>query len=199
MRRRLGILTVMTVLLLLAPLVLAFWLSRIDRHYDEILGLYECDFARRCVADFNKDGALGHVAVTEGPQGESQKQSLAVVDGGHEILRLPYVYLDNTVRTHVGIRNSPDRVSLVVYQPGGREFAATEAVFAWSGEKMLQVPPSSADQELLTAMAAREESGTFNQWALFRLLKTPMMVLYYLLLLSLIAFRYRRLIFRQQS
>jgi hypothetical protein len=195
MRWKMKLATVVTAVLLISPVVVASWLSRKDHGYDETIGVYECDFPRTCIGDFNKDRIPEQVVVVDDSGSISQKQSLLVIEGRRELLRLPYVYLDNTLRTHVGIRVNSDRTTLVIYHPGSRG-TTTQSVYSWSAGKMVQVPPSSTDQELLAAMAARDESGNFNQWVLFRILKIPGLVLYYLLFLSVIAFKNRRFLLR---
>jgi hypothetical protein len=39
-------------------------------------------------------------------------------------------------------------------------------VFAWDGIQMVQVEPSTMDQEILAALSARDDAGSWNDWAL---------------------------------
>jgi len=38
---------------------------------------------------------------------------------------------------------------------------------------MVQVEPSTADQEILAALSARDDAASWNDWALYRSLKLP--------------------------
>jgi hypothetical protein len=46
-----------------------------------------------------------------------------------------------------------------------------------------EVAPAEIDKEILSAMAARDDAGTFNKWVVYYLLAWPVRVVYLLLLL----------------
>ena len=53
----------------------------------------------------------------------------------------------------------------------------------WNGNEMIQTSPSGFDQELFTAMAARDLNGTLPSWLLYRVLRVPTLIVYYLALI----------------
>lgn len=47
---------------------------------------------------------------------------------------------------------------------------------------MTQVQPSTEDRQILAALSARDDAGSWNQRILFRSFNTPILVTYYMLL-----------------
>ena len=80
------------------PLVLNFWISRKDKYYDYLVQRYECE-PRICEADFNGDGRPERMERMK-KSSTSQFESLVLTDGKHELLKVPYDYIDGSLRTH---------------------------------------------------------------------------------------------------
>jgi hypothetical protein len=118
-----------------------------------------------------------------------------VNDSHRELIRLPFSYADSTLRTHVAIRNETGGARLLIFDHT-TEGKPIRQVFAWDGKQMVQVQPSAADQEILVALGAHDDAGSWNDWALYRSLRIPVLVGYYVLLAGilglLIILRHRR-------
>ena len=172
-------------LLAMAPLFVYRWVSAKYNKYDELVRRYECSENRACSADFDGDGVAGQVII------EWRKDSfvagdqwLIASDGGKELLRLPFWYVDNTLRTHVAVRNEDGKSRLLVFWGAMREPRNGTSVYAWSGERIVETGPTAADQEVLSAMEARDDSGGFAEWVAFRLIRDAAVIVYYLLLVG---------------
>ena len=80
----------------------------------------------------------------------------------------------------MAVRNEVGHARLIVYDgstaPGKK--TVVNAVYAWDGRKLSEAAAAPADQEILSAMAARDDSGTFNQWVLYYLAKWPVRLVY---------------------
>lgn len=178
MSKKITLVTILTSSLFAVPALLTFWLSSVDKRYDDVLDTYECP-RDVCAADFDGDGISERVIVIrESPS--SVEGSLSVTrNNGQEILRLPYRHIDNTLRTHIGIRGGSRKTHLIIYDQIRGDSRTFNTAFEWDGEKMAEVPPSEGDQEVLHAMAARDDAGAFNKWVLFRISKTPVLLCYY--------------------
>lgn len=161
------------------PLVLHLSLARRDRNYDQLLQKYECS-AGACGADFNRDGRPERVERVR-QSSTSSDQTIVVTDGAQEYLRTPYEYIDGTLRTHIAIRQEGDFPTLILFDgTGGGE--PIRKVFKWNGTKLGETTPSSEDMQILTAMAARDDAGTWVNWGLYRALFVPVLLGYYALL-----------------
>jgi len=171
-------------LLALLPFPLVYWLSAQDRHYDELLtgirDAQEC-VSEPCKVDFDGDAIPGLLYIDRASPAEYYDSWLVAVDKGHEILRLPYRRLDNTLRTHVGIRTDNGRIHLLVYDHMNRPGPSISTVFAWNGSGLVEINASRDEQELLKAMSARDDAGTFTYWAAYRTLRLPALTLYYVI------------------
>lgn len=190
MQKNQSLLTIVFVLLLTVPMLITYWLSAKDRSYDEILRLYECQ-DNICNADFDGDGMLGQLIVEEAPP-SSYDSWLVVIDSGRELLRLPHRRVDNTLRTHVAVRYETGNARLIVYDHIRGQNPPLNAVFAWNGRDMAQIFPSESDDEILTAMAARDDTGSQSYWAFYRAFWTLALICYYIPLIILIAWQYPR-------
>lgn len=171
-------------LLALLPLPILFWLSAKDRHYDEILreirDAQECSI-QPCKIDFDGDASPGLLLMDRASPAEYYDSWLVAIENGREILRLPHRRLDNTSRTHVGIRSEAGRTRLIVYDHMNVPGPPINSVFAWNGEGLSEIHPSVDDQEVLNAMHARDDAGAFTMWAAYRTLRIPTLTLYYVL------------------
>lgn len=167
-----------------APLVLHLWLSRKDKHYDELIKRYECE-PGVCEADFNRDGRVERLERVK-RSSTSTDELLVVTDGKQELLNLPYDYIDGTLRTHVAIRTENGNPTLIVFDgtKGGEPY---RAAFGWSGTKIVEIVPSAEDLKILSAMAARDNAGHWTNWGLYRAFSLPLLLAYYSLLVLTVA------------
>ncbi len=175
---------VMLLLLALLPFPIIYWLSAKDRHYDDVLrGMQDAQECtdQPCKLDFDGDAIAGLLEIDRASPPEYYDSWLVATEHGHEILRLPYRRLDNTLRTHVGIRSEGKRTRLIVYDHMNLPGPPISAVFAWNGERLVQINPSNEDQEVLKAMGARDDAGGFTIWAAYRTLRVPALTVYYIL------------------
>ena len=173
---------VILLLLALLPFPIIYWLSATDRHYDDVLtrirDAEECTY-QPCKLDFDGDGIAGLLKIDRTSPAEYYDSWLVATENGQEILRLPHRRRDNTLRTHVGIMSEGNRTRLVVYDHMSLPGPLLSAVFAWNGERLVQINPSVEDQEVLKAMGARDDAGEFTIWAAYRTLRVPALTVYY--------------------
>ena len=52
---------------------------------------------------------------------------------------------------------------------------------------MIEAQPSSADQEILAALSARDDAGSWNYWVLYRSFRMPILIVYYVILVIIVA------------
>jgi hypothetical protein len=171
-------------LLAIAPVFVYRWVSAKDWKDDELVRRYECSEGR-CSADFDGDGIAGEVLI------EWRKDSsipgdhwLIASDGGKELLRLPFWYADNTLRSHAAVRNEHGKSRLLIFWGAMREPKNGTSVYAWSNQRMVESIPMAADQEILSAIAARDDSGGFSNLVAFRLIRKGALIGYYFLFVA---------------
>lgn len=155
---------------IVAPLLVDTWISERDRYYQQLRDAYEC-IASNCQGDFDGDGSEGSIVVQEETP-KSFLYQMILIDGGRELIRLPYQYSDDTLRTHTAIRTESGKARFLVFD------AITHApplrtALVWDGREMSQANPSEIDNDILAAMAAHEDSGTFRNWVLYKVLRLP--------------------------
>jgi hypothetical protein len=163
-----------------APLLVSKWLSIVDQRFDAVVNAYECD-REVCAIDFNGDGIEGVVQLVG--ENSSNSRSLVVIDGGQELLRLPYTYIDGTLRTHVALCEEVNGSRLIIFDGTRGKHEIVKAVYAWDGTRVIEVPPSDLDRQVLQAMEARDHAGTWTYWGFYRTFSTPALLVYYALLL----------------
>jgi hypothetical protein len=183
-------------LLVLLPLPVAYWLYAKDRRYDVVLegplDAQECIHSA-CQIDFDGDGLPGSLIIDQGSPAEYYDSWLVVKESNREVLRLPHRRIDNTLRTHAAVRVERGKAHLIVYDHIKPPGPPINAVFAWNGERMVQIPPSKEEEEILEAMDARDDAGNFNRWVIYRTAVTPLLILYYVSIATFIVWRlYRR-------
>jgi hypothetical protein len=176
------------ILLVCLPLQFDKWLvAKID-HNNEVDLTYECSYEDvTCEADFNNDGTIDHLVwdrtTSPAPDFDSW---LVITDGSVELFRLPCRYIDNDLRTHVAIRNSPAEGARFLVFDGVRQSSIPtpiiKTVFAWNGQRMVGVTPTALDQEILTAMESQDFAGTLDRWSLYLFFRWPILMAYGLLL-----------------
>ena len=182
--------------LLIAPVYIYFRLSAMHQRYADIVTKYEC-LHEECAADFNGDGTAEKLVIerkSPSPAGlySANQAWLVVNDANRELLRIPYSYVDNTLRTHAAIRPTATGSRLLIFDhdTGGQPL---RQVFAWNDRQMTQVPPSTEDEKIFAALSARDDAGSWNQWVLFTSLGKPTLVAYYVLLCMVSFVMFRRL------
>lgn len=162
------------------------WLGLRNSRYNWLIEEYECGYLPEhpCKGDFDGDGRLTHIEV--------KRRHDALVElpphfaGNKDEGVLNVFSLDNTLRTHVGVRNESGRARLIVYDGTGwpAQKRTVRDVYAWQGDKWFEMTPTEAEMEILSAMAARDDTGTFHQWVIFYLLAWPTRVVYVSLFLA---------------
>ena len=182
--------------LIIAPLLIDRWVA--ERHRlqymrdDELQARFDCEPVQRCVADFNGDGipARFDVVLTAAVSGH-----FIVSDAGREVLRLPYDHTDGTLRTHLATRDESGKSRLLVYD-GASHRPPLRAAFAWNGEKLVQASPEAIDREIISAMAAHDDTGGWNDRVIFNeVFRAAKLAAYYIVLtifMSVILYRKRR-------
>jgi hypothetical protein len=180
--------TLVTWLLILValPWPINYWRTQVeerkDRRDEELFRRHECGYDSACAADFDRDGVGARFEVVK-PEAY-RPYSLVVSDGGREVLRLPYHNLDNTLRTHLAVHEEGGAARLLVYD-GVERNPPVRAVFAWGGGRLVEVAPGALELEILDALAAYDDTGTFNERVFRSLIGAVRLVVYYLLLLVL--------------
>jgi hypothetical protein len=163
--------------LILVPPFIDYWYSgaqtRRDRRDDELVRQYECEPLDKCVADFNGDAVADRIIV--------ERRDFVVTDGSTEMLRLPYDHTDNTLRTHLAITEASGRSRLLIYD-GASHWPNLRAVFAWNGANLGETHPSDLEREVLSAMAAHDDTGGWNERAVRRFLRGARLFVYYFVL-----------------
>lgn len=184
MRNRLPLtIIVVGALLIGVPLWVDRWLSKKDAHYDEVVSKYECE-GDVCEADFNGDGTPGRLERLKASL-TTQERWLVAVDNGQELIRLPYKYIDGSLRTHAALRNESGKARLLIFD-GTKGGAPVQAVFEWDGQRMTQVTPSDDDRQILSAIAARDDAGMWMDWGNYRAFSLPFLLSYYSLLIGIV-------------
>jgi len=182
---RLSNLILALLLLAIAPLFVYRWISAKDWKDDELVRRYECLEGRSCSADFDGDGFAGKVLIEwRKDSSVAGDQWLMASDGGKELLRLPFWYADNTLRSHAAIRNEDGKSRLLIFWGAMREPKNGTSVYAWSDQRMVESIPMAADREVLSAMAARDDSGGFPNLVAFRLIRQGALIGYYILFVA---------------
>jgi len=174
-------------LLVAVPVLLDQWYSakqaRQDSRDDELEKQFECEPPEKCLADFDGDGTSDKVSVQPN-SAERFDLGLVVSVNGGEVLRLPYDHTDNTLRTHTAVRREDGTYRLLVYDKASRK--ETVAAFGWDGSKMLEVVPTALDREILTAMGAHDDTGGWNERAVFRPFRRMLRLGIYFFLLAIV-------------
>ena len=163
-----------------------FWLGMRNSRYSQLIEEFECGYLPEdpCKGDFDGDGRLTQI--------ELKRHHDALVElpphfagNKHEGV-LNIFSLDNTLRTHVGVRSESGRAHLIIYDGSGwpSQMRTVRDVYAWHGDKWFEMTPTETDMEILSAMAARDDTGTFHQWVIYYLLVWPTRVVYVSLFLA---------------
>ncbi|HEX6625682.1 MAG TPA: hypothetical protein VF064_18340 [Pyrinomonadaceae bacterium] len=173
-------------ILVALPWPIDYWRTRVaerkDRRDEELFRRHECGYDSPCAADFDRDGVGARFDILQPEAYRPYK--LIVSDGGREVLRLPYHNIDYTLRTHLAVHEQGGAARLLVYD-GTERRPPVRAVYAWSGGRLVEATPDAFDIEILDALAAYDDTGTFNERVFRSLISAVRFVAYYLLLLAL--------------
>jgi hypothetical protein len=169
----------LSLLILVPALVVLCFGYRIHR-YHALLEKYECN-RDVCGADFNGDGVPGTLSIDRASPAPDFDSWLVVRDSGKELLREPRRSIDNSLKTHAAIISESRPVRLIIYDHIFDHKPPRSSVFTYDGKIMVQQPLSENDNEVLAAMGAVDETGTYERWVLFQLLAVPGLVCYYAL------------------
>ena len=168
------------------PLLIDRWIVHRDNlkyaREDELVARFECEPPTKCIVDFNSDAVPAQFEVV---LGGAVSGSLLVFDSGREILRLPYDHNDGTLRTHTAIRNESDQPRLLIYD-GASQQPPHSGAYTWNGDKLVLVSPTPIDREIISAMAGHDDSGGWNERALFRPIKRMTLLVGYYFVLALV-------------
>jgi hypothetical protein len=172
------------------------WLGLRNSRYSQLIEEYECGYLpeRACKGDFDGDGRLTNIEVKH--RHDAPVEVPPPFLGSEPEVVLNVFSQDNTSRTHVGVRNESGRARLIVYDatrwPQQRTLVNT--VYAWNGKSMSEIAPARTDEEILSAMAARDDAGTFPEWVIYRVLAWPGRLVYASLFVgaALVYRKYRR-------
>lgn len=181
-RRRITIIATLLIAPVLIVPIINWKVNQKNRRDDELFAIYDQD-SRTYESDFNGDGTPGRIDFRNAGSATS---SFVVVDGGRELLTLPYDHTDGTLRTHLALTRIGNKSRLVVYD--GTTNPATRSAFVWNGEKMVQSPPSTLESEILTAMAAHDDTGGWGRRVFFDLTKSAAVAAYYFLVVLAVLF-----------
>jgi hypothetical protein len=173
--------------LILAPVLAVYFFEHRIKHYEALLEKYECD-RRVCEADFDGDGRPGTLSIDRTAPAPKFDSWFVIVDSGKELLREPRRSIDNSLKTHAAVIAEAGVARVIIYDHIFDHGTPRSLVFAYDGKSMVKVSPSEEEREVLAAIEANDETGTFEKWVLFRLLVIPGLVFYYLVL-GFVAFR----------
>ena len=81
------------------------------------------------------------------------------------------------------MRTEAHPARLLIYDGASRfdQKLIVNLVYAWNGEELVVSTPDAADRQILAAMAARDDTGTLNQWVIYWLFRWPVRIAYGLL------------------
>lgn len=177
------------ILLVCLPLPFDRWLiAKID-HNNEVDLKYECFYEDvTCEADFNNNGTIDRLVWDRTTRPAPDFDSwLVITDGSMELFRSPCRYIDNDLRTHVAIQNSPaEGARLLIFDGVQQRNIPTPIIktaYAWNGQRTVGVAPIALDHEILTALESRDGAGTLDRWSLYLFFRWPVLITYGLLLI----------------
>ena len=177
----------------LSLLLLDLWLGLRNHRYSWLIKEYECGYLpeQPCRADFDGDGRLTHIDVKS--RHDAPVEVPPRFSGSEAEVVLNVFSQDNTSRTHVGVRNESGGARLIIYDATGWPAGETlvNSVYAWNGKSLSEIAPASTDKEILSAMAARDDAGTFPNWVIYYVLAWPGRLVYASLFLAAV-FVYRK-------
>jgi hypothetical protein len=139
-------------LLLALPWLLGWSFFAQEATYAGLRKRYECLPSAPCAGDFDGDGLNGYIKIDQTSQDD---RWLVVFDSNRELLRIPYTSVDDSLRTHMALRDDALPARLLIFDRSLQAYAMDGAVLA-------PVPPDAVDREILAALAAQDERGGFD-------------------------------------
>ena len=170
-----------TTIFVIFPLLIDQWFAAKERRYESLRAKYEC-YPPPCSFDLTGDNVPEKLVVHQPDPTKRFEWVLLLKDGDKELLRLPYDHTDGTFRTHMAVRSGPQGTHFLIYDVASRN-GQGRAVYGWNGNQVVALSPDPLDEEILTAMAALDETGTFHWWVLFHMVRTAF---YALLILGIL-------------
>ena len=152
----------------------------------QLIEEFECGYPseRVCRADFDGDGQFTEIRVRF--RYDTPVELPPHFRGTEARVVLNAFLMDNSLRTHIAIGRDSNRDRLIVYEgmPWPDWKRPLNAVYEYNGTVLVETTPTAADEEILTAMATRDEMGNFRQWAIYLVLAWPLRVFYIALFLG---------------
>ena len=159
-----------------------------NSRYSQLIEDYECGYygEKPCEPDLNGDGQKGRIEIKY--RGDAPaKLPPELTDEKQELLQLNAFSLDNTLRTHVAVRSEAGKARVLIWegvQTQRQPRTPVAVVYAFENARLTEVQASASEKAIFAAMAARDDSGTWFRWAIFRLLVWPVRVVYVLLFIA---------------
>jgi len=154
-----------------------------DYQNSQLIEEYECGYPseRVCRADFDGDGQFTEIRVRY--RYDTPVELPPRFRGTEARVVLNAFLMDNTLRTHIAIGRESNRDRLIVYEgvPWPDRKGALNAVYEHNGTVLVETSPTAADEEILTAMATRDDTGSLSQWVIYWVIAWPLRIIYIVL------------------
>lgn len=148
--------------------------------YSQLIEEHECGYPseRVCRGDFDGDGQFTEIRVRY--RYDTSVELPPRFKGSEASVVLNAFLMDNTLRTHIAIGRESNRDRLIVYEglESPDQKRPINAVYEHNGTGLVETSPTAADEEILTAMATRDDTGSLTQWIAYRLLAWPLRIVY---------------------
>jgi len=154
-----------------------------DYQYSQLIEEFECGYPseRACRADFDGDGQFTEIRVRY--RYDTPVELPPRFRGTEARVVLNAFLMDNILRTHIAICRESNRDRLIVYEgvPWPDRNWAINAVYEHNGNGLVETSPTAADEEILTAMATRDDTGSLRQWMIYWVMAWPLRIIYIVL------------------
>jgi len=154
-----------------------------DYQYSQLIEEFECGYPseRACRADFDGDGQFTEIRVRY--RYDTPVELPPRFRGTEARVVLNAFLMDNILRTHIAIGRESNRDRLIVYEgvPWPDRNWAINAVYEHNGNGLVETSPTAADEEILTAMATRDDTGSLRQWMIYWVMAWPLRIIYIVL------------------
>ena len=151
--------------------------------YSQLIEEFECGYPSEhvCRADFDGDGQFTEIRVRY--RYDTPVELPPRFRGTEARVVLNAFLMDNTLRTHIAIGRESNRDRLIVYEgvPWPDRKGALNAVYEHNGTVLVETSPTAADEEILTAMATRDDTGSLSQWVIYWVIAWPLRIIYIVL------------------
>ena len=154
-----------------------------DYQYSQLIEEFECGYPseRACRADFDGDGQFTEIRVRY--RYDTPVELPPRFRGTEARVVLNAFLMDNTLRTHIAIGRESNRDRLIVYEgvPWPDRNWAINTVYEHNGNGLVETSPTAADEEILTAMATRDDTGSLSRWVVYWVMAWPLRIIYIVL------------------